>query len=109
MRNLGVNRLLAIGAGALLAPGCASTSEFSAYRSISNHEVRDEQVFLKCREYARRLVTSAARGPIENIPEGKERLAATLGSGIGDRILFSNAVDSCMKESGYIRGNEESD
>ncbi len=109
MRKLGAKCLLGIGAGALLAPGCASTSEFSAYRAISNHEVRDERVFLKCREYARRVVTNPTRGPIENIPEGKERVAATLGSGIGDRILFSNAVDSCMKESGYIRGNEESD
>jgi hypothetical protein len=52
-------------------PACASTSEFSAYRAISGHHVRDERVFLKCREHARHVVTGAARGLIENIPDGK--------------------------------------
>ncbi len=100
---------MGIGAAALLPPGCASTSEFSAYRAISGHHVRDERVFLKCREHARHVVTGAARGLIENIPDGKERVAASLGSGIGDRILFSNVVDGCMKKNGYIRGYEKSD
>lgn len=100
-------RFLTLGAAALLACGCASTSEFAAYRTIEEGEVRDERIFVSCRDYARRVVRGAARGPIENSQDRKERLASSVGSGIGDRILFSRAVDRCMKENGYVRGHEK--
>lgn len=88
---------------------CASTSEFSSYRMADEGGARDEKVFLACRDDARQLVRNRGRGLIETNQDGKGRLASTLGSGIGDRIFFSRAVDQCMEKNGYVRGDESVD
>ncbi len=88
---------------------CASTSGFSSYRLTGNGDARDEKIFLACRDDARQLVRNLGRGSIEAIRDGKGKLASTFGSGIGDRILFSRAVDQCMERNGYVRDDESVD
>lgn len=88
---------------------CASTSGFSSYRLAGNGDSRDEKIFLACRDDARQLVRNLGRGSIEAIQDGKGKLASTFGSGIGDRILFSRAVDQCMERNGYVRDDESVD
>lgn len=94
-----------LGFCALQFSACASTSDFSSYHMAESSRVRDEKIFFSCRAYARHLVRNAAQDPIENIQNGKGRMASIVGSGVGDRILFSRAVNECMEANGYVRGD----